>query len=152
MPAYLRQPLLDRQAAIIDKVMQKNGPTSDFIQKKINVVTRALVTNLDLMMSPHNNPMEAYNALQEIARQAYDLSSKMLTSRLNFDYRFPLIGSRFSCGSMIAIFPEEVDQLELQARHWRVSLVTTPVITCRNDTGNDISAHAVAHADVYCMQ
>jgi hypothetical protein len=45
-----------------------------------------------------------------------------------------------------------MDPMELQSQHWRVALVTTPVITCRNDTGTNISAHSVCLADVFCMQ
>jgi hypothetical protein len=51
---------------------------------------------------------------------------------------------------MLPIWPH-MDPFELQAKHWRVALVTTPVITCRNDTGTNISAHSVSLADVFCM-
>lgn len=76
----------------------------------------------------------------------------MLTSRVSFDFRFPLIGARFTSQCMVNVWPSDMDPLELQAKHWRVALVTTPVITCRSDNGTDISAHAVSHADVFCMQ
>lgn len=97
----------------------------------------------------HQN--EAFADMQNVAECAWDLSSKILTSRLTFDFRFPEIGSRFSSQSMLPIWPT-MDPMELQAKHWRVALVTTPVITCRNDTGTNISAHSVALADVVCMQ
>ncbi|KAG6018237.1 hypothetical protein E4U41_003992, partial [Claviceps citrina] len=89
--------------------------------------------------------------MEHVADMAWELSSRILTSRLTFDFRFPEVGTRFSSQSMLPIWPA-LDPSELQAKHWRVALVTTPVITCRNDTGSNISAHSVALADVYCMQ
>ena len=85
------------------------------------------------------------------AESAWDISAKMLTSRLMFDFRFPEISSRFSSQSMLPIWPH-TDPAELQAKHFRVALVATPVITCRNETGMGISAHSIALADVFCMQ
>lgn len=98
--------------------------------------------------SPTN---QAFRDMEIIAEAAWGLSSKILSSRLTFDFRFPEVGIRFSCQSMIPIWPN-MDPMELQAKHWRIALVTTPVITCRNDTGANISAHSVALADVICMQ
>ena len=89
-------------------------------------------------------------ALEPIAEMAWDLSCRILTSRLTFDFRFPEVGARFSGQSMVPVWPS-CEASELQAKHWRVALVTTPVVTCRNDTGSNISAHSVSLADVICM-
>ncbi|UNI19993.1 hypothetical protein JDV02_006132 [Purpureocillium takamizusanense] len=94
---------------------------------------------------------EARRDLAAVAESAWDLSAKILTSRLTFDFRFPEISSRFLSQSMLPIWPH-TDPAELQAQHFRVALVTTPIITCRNDTGAGISAHSIALADVFCMQ
>ncbi|KJZ80321.1 hypothetical protein HIM_00171 [Hirsutella minnesotensis 3608] len=94
---------------------------------------------------------ESRRDLERVAEAAWDLSARILASRLTFDFRFPDIGARFSCQSMLPIWPH-ADPAELQAKHWRVAFVTTPVITCRNDTGTGISAHSVTLADVFCMQ
>lgn len=96
-------------------------------------------------------PSAAYRDLEVVAAAAWALSSRILSSRLTFDFRFPEVGTRFSCQSMVPIWPN-MDSMELQAKHWRVALVTTPVVTCRNDTGSNISAHSVSLADVVCMQ
>lgn len=110
-----------------------------------------MMQTLNPLLNKLVHQAEAYSDMQLVAESAWDLSSKILTSRLTFDFRFPEIGSRFSSQSMLPIWPA-IDPMELQAKHWRVALVTTPVITCRNDTGTNISAHSVALADVVCMQ
>lgn len=125
---------------------------SNFYRSKIEEIAGTIVTNLRPLLNPNVETRDAYCALHQVAEQAWDLSSKILTSRLSFDFRFPEIGSRFSQQSMCPIWPTDLDAFELQARHWRVALVTTPVITARNDTGTNISAHSVANADVICMQ
>ncbi|KAI9158517.1 hypothetical protein HJFPF1_06513 [Paramyrothecium foliicola] len=150
LPSASRQPLLDRQAAIVDSIMRSDhGPL--FSREKVGEITRGLMRNLQPLFNKLANPEEVYNDLELVSENAWELSSKILASRLTFDFRFPEIGSRFSCQSMLPIWPH-MDPMELQAKHWRVSLVTTPVITCRNDTGTNISAHSVALADVFCMQ
>lgn len=151
MPSSARQPLLDRQAAILDDIMKICEPHCDFYKTKLEEIAGSLLTSLEPLLNDYINPADAYVSLLSVAEQAWDLSSKILTSRLTFDFRFPEIGSRFSSQSMVSIWPADVEPLELQARHWRVAMVTTPVITCRNDTGSNISAHSVALADVICM-
>ncbi|PNP47727.1 hypothetical protein TGAMA5MH_01551 [Trichoderma gamsii] len=149
-PSAIRQPILDRMAAIIDVVMKREqgGP---FIKNRIEEATHALLTSLQPLMNTFYNAADAIQDLEQVIDSAYEISFKILTSRLTFDFRFPEIGSRFSSQSMLPIWPP-TDPLELQAKHWRVALVTTPVVTCRNDTGSNISAHSVSLADVFCMQ
>ncbi|KAM0465198.1 hypothetical protein ACHAPV_002194 [Trichoderma viride] len=149
-PSAIRQPILDRMAAIIDVVMKKEqgGP---FIKNRIEEGTHALLTSLQPLMNTFYNAADAIQDLEQVIDSAYEISFRILTSRLTFDFRFPEIGSRFSSQSMLPIWPP-TDPLELQAKHWRVALVTTPVVTCRNDTGSNISAHSVSLADVFCMQ
>ncbi|GFP54057.1 hypothetical protein TASIC1_0003043500 [Trichoderma asperellum] len=149
-PSAIRQPILDRMAAIIDVVMKKEqgGP---FIKNRVEEATHALLTSLQPLMNTFYNAVDAIQDLEQVIDSAYEISFKILTSRLTFDFRFPEIGSRFSSQSMLPIWPP-TDPLELQAKHWRVALVTTPVVTCRNDTGSNISAHSVSLADVFCMQ
>ncbi|KAL7798319.1 hypothetical protein V8C37DRAFT_407602 [Trichoderma ceciliae] len=149
-PSALRQPILDHLAAIVDAVIKKEqgGP---FVKNRIEEATHTLLTSLQPLMNKFYNSTEALRDLEQVIDSAYEISCKILTSRLTFDFRFPEIGSRFSSQSMLPIWPN-TDPLELQAKHWRVALVTTPVVTCRNDTGSNISAHSVSLADVFCMQ
>lgn len=150
-PSHVRQPLLDRQSAIIDRIMSHRDKDSDFYKQKYEEITGSMMQMIGPLLNKLVHQNEAYADMQNVAECAWDLSSKILTSRLTFDFRFPEIGSRFSSQSMLPIWPT-MDPMELQAKHWRVALVTTPVITCRNDTGTNISAHSVALADVVCMQ
>lgn len=127
---------------------EQGGP---FIKNRIEEGTHALLTSLQPLMNTFYNAADAIQDLEQVIDSAYEISFRILTSRLTFDFRFPEIGSRFSSQSMLPIWPP-TDPLELQAKHWRVALVTTPVVTCRNDTGSNISAHSVSLADVFCMQ
>ncbi|KAL2213854.1 hypothetical protein CC79DRAFT_83427 [Sarocladium strictum] len=149
--SHVRQPLLDRQSAIIDRIMSHRDKDSDFYKQKYEEITGSMMQMIGPLLNKLVHQNEAFADMQNVAECAWDLSSKILTSRLTFDFRFPEIGSRFSSQSMLPIWPT-MDPMELQAKHWRVALVTTPVITCRNDTGTNISAHSVALADVVCMQ
>lgn len=137
-------------ATVIDAVIKKEqgGP---FVKNKIEEATQTLLASLQPLMNKFYNSADAFRDLEQVIDSAYEISCKILTSRLTFDFRFPEIGSRFSSQSMLPIWPNS-DPLELQAKHWRVALVTTPVVTCRNDTGSNISAHSVSLADVFCMQ
>ncbi|KAI6779803.1 uncharacterized protein J7T54_003727 [Emericellopsis cladophorae] len=153
LTAAIRQPLLDRQSAILDGIMQTNEPRGPFYSARTAHIATSLLESLQpLLDTNRTTPSAAYQSLHRVAVCAWDLSSKILTSRLTFDFRFPEIGSRFSCQSMLPIWPTDIGAMELQAKHWRVALVTTPVVTCRNDTGFNISAHSVSLADVICMQ
>ncbi|PFH55907.1 hypothetical protein XA68_17424 [Ophiocordyceps unilateralis] len=145
-----RQPLLNQQASLIGHIMKKEQGTA-WHRHKMEDVSRQLQMTLQPLLNRFINHGEARRDLDRVAELAWELSSKMLTSRLTFDFRFPDIGARYSSQSMLPIWPR-LDPAELQTKHWRVAFVTTPVITCRNDTGAGISAHSVALADVFCMQ
>lgn len=148
-PSAHRQPLLDKQAFVIETILKSEPPS--FHTAKVQDMTTSLLAAIQPLLNRLHNPSGAYRDLAQVAEYAWELSSKILTSRLTFDFRFPEVGTRFSSQSMLPVWPA-LDPTELQAKHWRVALVTTPVITCRNDTGSNISAHSVALADVYCMQ
>ncbi|POR39220.1 Uncharacterized protein TPAR_00576 [Tolypocladium paradoxum] len=149
-PSAARQPLLNHLASIVGFIM-KNEHGTLWHKNKVEDMARRLQATVQPLMNKFANQQDAYRDLEHVSSLAWELSSKILTSRLTFDFRFPEIGSRFSSQSMLPIWPH-ADPTELQAKHWRVALVTTPVITCRNDTGGSISAHSVAMADVFCMQ
>ncbi|PNY26918.1 Uncharacterized protein TCAP_03154, partial [Tolypocladium capitatum] len=149
-PSAARQPLLNHLASVVGFIM-KNEHGTMWHKNKVDDMARRLQATVQPLMNKFANQQDAYRDLEHVSGLAWELSSKILTSRLTFDFRFPEIGSRFSSQSMLPIWPH-ADATELQAKHWRVALVTTPVITCRNDTGGSISAHSVAMADVFCMQ
>lgn len=103
------------------------------------------------LQSPYVDMHELNGRLRDFCRLAWDLSARILTSRINFDFRFPETGTRFSANSMSPVYPD-LPAVELQTSHWRVALVVSPVITVRNDTTADIEVHSVSMADVICMQ
>ncbi|KAH6983015.1 hypothetical protein BKA56DRAFT_483691 [Ilyonectria sp. MPI-CAGE-AT-0026] len=149
-PSSHRQPILDRQAGVIDSILKLDQYTP-FSKMRIEEITDMILNMIQPLLNEAANPTGTYHDLELVSATAWALSSGILSSRLTFDFRFPEVGCRFSCQSMIPIWPN-MDPMELQAKHWRVALVTTPVVTCRNDTGANISAHSVALADVVCMQ
>ncbi|KAF5024240.1 hypothetical protein F66182_3697 [Fusarium sp. NRRL 66182] len=149
-PAARRQPILDRQASIVDSVLKLDS-YQEFTKMRCQEISEMVVNMIQPLLNPDADPNTIYQEIEGVSSAAWALSSRILSSRLTFDFRFPEIGSRFSCQSMIPIWPDS-EPMELQAKHWRVALVTTPVVTCRNDTGANISAHSVSLADVVCMQ
>ena len=132
--------------------MSQSGTDSDFHKAKIEYITKLLMGSLESVLSTTADASEAFQRLEDVAHRGFDISAKLLTSRLTFDFRFPEIGSRFSAQSMTALWPTDMAPTDIQARHWRIAMVMTPVVTCRNDTGHNISAHSVTGAEVVCMQ
>ncbi|KAF4447769.1 chromosome segregation protein smc [Fusarium austroafricanum] len=150
LPAARRQHILDRQAGIIDNILKLDG-FEEFSKVRCQEISDVVLNMVEPLLNPNADPETTYKELEKVSSAAWALSSRILSSRLTFDFRFPEIGSRYSFQSMLPIWPDS-DPQELQAEHWRVALVTTPVVTCRNDTGANISAHSVCVADVVCMR
>ncbi|KAF5265850.1 hypothetical protein FOXYS1_3323 [Fusarium oxysporum] len=148
--AVRRQHILDRQAAIVDSVLKLDS-FEEFSKVRCQEISDVILHMVEPLLNPTADPETTYKELEKVSSAAWALSSRILSSRLTFDFRFPEIGSRFSHQSMFPIWPDS-DPHELQAEHWRIALVTTPVVTCRNDTGSNISAHSVCMADVVCMR
>ncbi|KAM0244192.1 hypothetical protein ACHAP5_006492 [Fusarium lateritium] len=149
-PAARRQHILDRQASIIDSILKLDG-FEEFSKLRCREISEVILNMVEPLINPEANPEETWAELEGVSSAAWALSSRILSSRLTFDFRFPDIGSRYSFQSMLPIWPD-VEPQELQSDHWRVALVTTPVVTVRNDTGANISAHSVCVADVVCMR
>ncbi|OBS21369.1 hypothetical protein FPOA_07707 [Fusarium poae] len=149
-PATRRQQFLDRQASIIDSILKLDS-YQEFSKVRCQEISDVILNMIEPLLNPEADPETIYKELESVASAAWALSSRVLSSRLTFDFRFPEIGSRYSSQSMLPIWPD-YDPQDLQAEHWRVALVTTPVVTCRNDTGSNISAHSVCVADVVCMR
>ena len=101
-------------------------------------------------MNPIFNEQQIQNMLRPVAETAWEISSKMMLSRLTFDFRFPDVGGRFSHQSMLSI--GQMDAEDAQGKALRVALVVTPVVTFINETGLNTSAHSVSKADVMCMK
>ncbi|KAF5962956.1 hypothetical protein FBULB1_13688 [Fusarium bulbicola] len=148
--AVRRQHILDRQATIVDSILKLDS-FDEFSKVRCREISDVILHMIEPLLNPAADPETTCSELEKVSSSAWALSSRILSSRLTFDFRFPEIGSRFSHQSMFPIWPDS-DPHELQAEHWRIALVTTPVVTCRNDTGSNISAHSVCMADVVCMR
>ncbi|KAF4430981.1 chromosome segregation smc [Fusarium acutatum] len=148
--AVRRQHILDRQATIVDSILKLDS-FKEFSKVRCREISDVILHMVEPLLNPTADPETTYCELEKVSSASWALSSRILSSRLTFDFRFPEIGSRFSHQSMFPIWPDS-DPHELQAEHWRIALVTTPVVTCRNDTGSNISAHSVCMADVVCMR
>ncbi|KAL2759637.1 hypothetical protein ACRALDRAFT_1067609 [Sodiomyces alcalophilus JCM 7366] len=118
---------------------------------RIEYFAAELENMLSPLMSPYASLDEAKSDLRSMVGKAWSLSAKTLTSRMTFEYRFPEAGSRFSMQSMIAVAPN-IDGYVLQAEHWRIQLVVTPVITVRNDNGSTLSVHVTNLSEVLLMK
>lgn len=106
---------------------------------------------LSPLIVPIANMTEVKSDLRSLVGKAWSLSAKTLASRMTFEYRFPEAGSRFSMQSMTAVAPN-INGYLLQAEHWRIQLVITPVITVRNDSGSTLSVHVTNLAEVLLMK
>ncbi|OHE92632.1 hypothetical protein CORC01_12078 [Colletotrichum orchidophilum] len=148
------QVCIDRLAAIVNSCINHERYDAyrnhriEYFQAEL----REMLSPLLLPESEGGPDLErADEALRQMCEKAWSISAKMFTSRWTFEFRFPDTGVRFNTGTMVGIAPNIGPQL-LQAEHWRVQLVVTPVITVRNDTGASISVASITSAHVICMK
>lgn len=88
--------------------------------------------------------------LHAIANNAMEISMKMMTSRLTFSFAWNECGVKFAHDSHVAL-NTDLHGLSLQHKHTRISIVVTPHITYRDDTGRSILPRGVAKAQVVTM-
>ncbi|PHH60958.1 hypothetical protein CDD81_1015 [Ophiocordyceps australis] len=145
----VRQPLLNQQASLVQSILLHHG-TFAWQQGKIGDAARRLHATVQPLLNRLVSPGESERDARRVADMAWRMSARLLSSRLAFDFRFPHVGARFALQCMLPIWPH-VEPIELQAKHWRVALAVTPIITCRSQVAGSVSAHCVALADVFCM-
>ncbi|PHH79768.1 hypothetical protein CDD82_2176 [Ophiocordyceps australis] len=145
----VRQPLLNQQASLVQSILL-HDTAGVWQQGKIGDAARRLHATVQPLLNRVQSPGEAERDARRVADMAWRLSARLLSSRLAFDFCFPHVGARFALQCMLPIWPQ-VEPIELQAKHWRVALAVTPVITCRSHVAGSLSAHCVALADVFCM-
>jgi hypothetical protein len=114
-----------------------------------------MATELGAILAPVMNQFCAREVadrdLYIICEHSWDLSAKILSTSLNFDFRYPDCGARFAANSMSSIWPD-IPAGDVQAAHWRVALVVSPVITVRADRGGNVSVRTLTKADTVNMQ
>ncbi|OLN92053.1 hypothetical protein CCHL11_01637 [Colletotrichum chlorophyti] len=148
------QVCIDRVAAIVNSCINHERYDA-YRAHRIEYFQAELHEMLAPLLVPESaggpNLEEADGALRQMCEKAWSISAKMFTSRCTFEFRFPDAGARFNTQTMVGVAPN-IDPHILQAEHWRVQLVVTPVITVRNDTGASISVASITNAHVICMK
>lgn len=149
-PAFQRQLLLERQADIVARITA--SPTyPSFRASRTSTIHAELTSLLDPLANRYAPRERSFSELRVLAEQGWEVARLMAVGRTHFDFRFPHTGDRFSASAMRPVFPDRPAQ-QLQAEHWRVSLVVSPSVTCIRDNGGRISVHDLFLADVVCMQ
>ncbi|KAK0703258.1 hypothetical protein B0T26DRAFT_876318 [Lasiosphaeria miniovina] len=131
-----RQAIVDRQAELVQS-MTVHDKWASFRQYKVNDHFQ----KLKKMMGPlvcarpsHNMHQEAFYDLHNVTTSAWDLSAKLVLSRLTFSYMWNDTGAKYSNESHVAIENRE-DPVILQIKQARIKLAVTPIITMRDDRG-----------------
>lgn len=149
-PAFQRQLLLERQSDIVSHITNSLGyPT--FHAARVSVIHNELASLIEPLVNRYAPRERSHVELRELAEAGWEVARLMAVGRTHFDFRFPQTGDRFSASAMRPVFPDKPGQ-QLQAEHWRVSLVVSPSVTCIRDNGGRISVHDLFLADVVCMQ
>ncbi|KAM0322978.1 hypothetical protein ACHAQA_009077 [Verticillium albo-atrum] len=150
MTGSARSEYNDAVCDVVNSILD-NERYEHYREGRIDYFATELQSMLGPLMNEFADLTQAGNDLRAVVGKAWSLSAKTLTSRMTFEYRFPDSGCRFSMQSMVAVAPN-IDGYVLQAEHWRVQLVVTPVITVRNDNGSTLSVHVTNLAEVLLMK
>ncbi|KAL2113009.1 hypothetical protein VUR80DRAFT_5769 [Thermomyces stellatus] len=149
-PAFQRQLLLERQCDIVTRIT--NSPKYPaFRSARTAAINAELAALLEPLVNHYAPRDRMLSELRRLAEQGWEVARLMAVGRTHFDFQFPHTGDRFSASSMRPVFPDRPGQ-QLQAEHWRVSLVVSPSVTCIRDNGGRIRVHDLFLADVVCMQ
>ncbi|KXX82529.1 Liprin-beta-2 [Madurella mycetomatis] len=150
---FERQSIIDRRAELVTEMAE--GPkAAAFKNHKLNQHHQ----QLRMMIAPflprtkeNNMRDEAFYDLFAIAGAAWDLSSKLLRSRLTFQYVWNDPCAKFSADVHEALGCS-IGPVYLQREHWRLKLCVTPAVTIRSDKGMTISARQILKSGVTVMR
>ncbi|KAK3371591.1 hypothetical protein B0T24DRAFT_578910 [Lasiosphaeria ovina] len=147
-----RQALIDRQAELVQS-MTVHAKWPSFRQYKVNDHFQ----KLKKMMGPlvcarpgRNMHQEAFYDLHSVTTSAWDLSAKLVLSRLTFNYVWNDTGAKFSDESHVAIENKE-NPVILQIKQARIKLAVTPIITMRDDRGLAVMPKCLSKSEVLIM-
>ncbi|SPO05697.1 uncharacterized protein DNG_08384 [Cephalotrichum gorgonifer] len=149
-PAFQRQLLLERQSDVAGRIIAAPSYAA-FRDTRIADIQAEVASLIDPLVNRFARRDRCFAELKVLAEQGWEVARLISLGRTHFDFRFPHTGDRFSASAMRPVFPDKPGQ-QLQAEHWRVSLVVSPSITCIRDNGGRISVHDLFMADVVCMQ
>jgi hypothetical protein len=114
-PSAFRQPLLDRQAAIIDAILAREHDSS-FHKAKVDEMASTLLANLQPLLNRLANPADAYRDMAQVAERG---RCRRASSRL---------GSRLTFGSPRLAAASQVSPCCPSGRTWTL-------LSCRPNTG-----------------
>ncbi|KAK3944525.1 hypothetical protein QBC46DRAFT_350587 [Diplogelasinospora grovesii] len=148
---FERQALIDAQANIIARIVEHQD-WRNRRHNKINEHWTALKAMVGILLPDPSSPKydDFRQELHRITEAAWDLSTKLLRSRLTFQYVWNDTCSKFSMECHEAR-NSQLDPLTLQNKQFRLQLVITPGITMRNDQGMSIEARMIRKALVDVM-
>ncbi|KAL2184839.1 hypothetical protein L209DRAFT_773255 [Thermothelomyces heterothallicus CBS 203.75] len=146
---YDRQVIIDRRAQLVTDMAE--GPNAAaFKNYKLTQHHQYLKTMVAPFLARRKVPNvtnEAFYDLFTITTAAWDLSAKLLRSRLTFQYAWGDAGARFSAETHEPL-DCTVDRLTLQHEHCRLRFCATPAVTMRNDQGMTIDTKNILKAGV----
>ncbi|KAK4239051.1 hypothetical protein C8A03DRAFT_32906 [Achaetomium macrosporum] len=148
-----RQTLIDRRAKLITDIVE-GADAARFRSHKITSHTDQLKDMLAAFLPHDKDSKVAKDAVYDIsviASTAWDMSAKVLQSRLTFQHVFNDVNARFSC-EMHEALDSQADPHVLQREHVHIKLCVTPVITMRKDHGLSIDTKNVLKAGVLVMK
>ncbi|KIH91296.1 hypothetical protein SPBR_01643 [Sporothrix brasiliensis 5110] len=146
-----RHALVDKRSRAISDFINRPSWSKFQAQKVTYAMSRAkdiLGPMLDLEKVDRDS---ADHELHIICEEGVELSTKLFTSPLSFQFIFNECGIKFSDQSHRPL-NSSIPSRELQAHHWRVMCVVTPGITYRNDAGVSVDPRFLAKANVLLMQ
>ena len=151
MSGFQQQQVINRRADVVASIT--DAPDyEDFRGNRLAYFTGELENMLKPLASHPSQAAHLNADTRFVVNQAWEISRLIATSRVQWGFRWPHTGERFSPATMNSVYPQK-DAQELFGQHWRVSLVISPIITITQDTGNRAtSVHELHVSDVVCMQ
>jgi len=147
-----RQEIIDRQAAILAKMME-NKRWREFRSWKVNDHFQRFKKMIGPVVysEPKSQTLEdAFFDLYGIVDSFFDLAIEIVKSRLSFQFVWNDTCTKFTAENHNAV-NSDLPPITIQLKQWRLKLVMTPGITMRNDQGMNITPRQVLKSDVLVM-
>ncbi|KAL2155552.1 hypothetical protein VTH82DRAFT_294 [Thermothelomyces myriococcoides] len=167
---YDRQAIIDRRAQLVSSMMEGRNAASfkNYKQTQHHQHLKAMLGPFLGKRKTANELNEAFYDLFSITTAAWDLSAKLLRSRLTFQFAWADAGARFAVethepldragagagagtSAAVAVADRRHRSSTLQHEHCRIRFCATPAVTVRNDQGMTIDIRNIIKAGVLLM-
>ncbi|KAL2156843.1 hypothetical protein VTH06DRAFT_4073 [Thermothelomyces fergusii] len=149
-----RQAIIDRRAQLVAD-MAEGANAAAFKNYKLTQHHQHLKTMQQQQQQQQQGGRaaanEAFYDLFTITTAAWDLSGRLLRSRLTFQYAWADAGARFAAETHEPLDRAAVDRPALRHEHCRLRFCATPAVTVRDDRGVTIDARNILKAGVLLM-